>query len=208
MSETQTYILGIAGGSGSGKTTFAKDLLANLPAEHCALIYQDNYYIDQSSRFDHDGGSVNFDHPDALDFPLLAKHLAQLKKGLPVQIPIYDFASHKRLTEVLHQPPKKLILVDGILIFHPESVRTLFDERIYFDAPESLRFQRRLERDVRERGRTPEGVEAQFMKQVKPMHDLFVEPTQSFADVIVRDETDFQSVLEEYIAKFRRMITA
>lgn len=196
------YLIGIAGGSGSGKTTFAKDLLAKLPTEHCALIYQDNYYFDQSSRFDHDGGAVNFDHPSALDFDLLAKQLSQLKRGSAVEIPVYDFATHRRLSKVLHQPPKKLILVDGILIFYPESVRALFDERIYFEAPESLRFKRRLERDVRERGRTPEGVEAQFKKQVKPMHDQFVEPTQQFADVIIRDEAGYQSALSKYITKF------
>jgi uridine kinase len=206
VSGTQAYIVGIAGGSGSGKTTFARELLAQLPAEHCALIYQDNYYIDQSSRFDYDGGSINFDHPDSLDFPLLVKHLAQLKTGLPIQVPIYDFASHKRLPEVLHQASKKLIFVDGILIFHPEPLRALFDELIYFDAPESIRFKRRLERDVRERGRTPQGVEDQFMKQVKPMHDHFVEPSKNFANVIVRDQMNYKIVLKEYIVKFRHML--
>jgi len=202
----QIKIIGIAGGSGSGKTYFARELLQNIGTDHCALIYQDNFYIDQSSRFDFDGGSVNFDHPSALDFDLLAEKLASLKKGLTTNIPIYDFATHSRLEETYVQGPKKIILVDGILIFHPENVRKIFDEMIFIDTPQELRFQRRLDRDVHERGRTHDGVHNQFFKQVKPMHDMFVEPSKEFADYIVKDFGDYHKVLETFTAKFKYLV--
>jgi len=202
----QIKIIGIAGGSGSGKTYFARELLKNIGDEQCSLIYQDNFYIDQSSRFDFDGGSVNFDHPSALDFDLLSEKLKSLKQGLTTEIPIYDFATHSRQKQTITQKPKKIILVDGILIFHPEYVRTLFDEMIFFDTPEELRFKRRLDRDVNERGRTPEGVHNQFFKQVKPMHDMFVEPSKEFADYIVKDFGDYHKVLETFTAKFKYLL--
>jgi uridine kinase len=205
MSNPNIRIIGVSGGSGSGKTTFARALAESLPADACALIFQDNYYIDQSARFDVDGGAVNFDHPDSIDFPLLAKHLAELKAGRPVEIPVYDFASHKRLARTISQAPRKLILLDGILIFHSEPVRAVLDELVFFDTPEALRFERRLDRDVKERGRTPEGVHAQFYKQVKPMHDLYVEPTKAFADTIVRDLGDYQWALREYTTKYQKL---
>jgi len=192
------YIVGVAGGSGSGKTYFARALHQRLGEDLCTIVYQDNFYIDQSARFDHDGGSVNFDHPDSLDFPLLGKHLGDLKRGRPVSIPIYDFSTHRRLKETLPVRPVPIILVDGILIFHPPDVRCHFDDTIFFDTPEDLRFRRRLERDVAERGRTPEGVHAQFFKQVKPMHDRFVDPSKAHARTIVRDVGDFDGVLDAY----------
>jgi uridine kinase len=199
-------VIGIAGGSGSGKTYFARALYNNIGDEHCALVYQDNFYIDQSSKFDFDGGSVNFDHPSSLDFDLLAEKLQILKSGLAAEIPIYDFATHSRQTHTYHQPTKKIILVDGILIFHPPQVRSLFDEMIFFDTPEELRFKRRLDRDVNERGRKPEGVHNQFFKQVKPMHDQFVEPSKEFADYIVKDLGDYEKVLETFTAKFKYLL--
>ena len=190
------FILGVAGGSGSGKTYFARDLQKKIGAEHCTIIYQDNFYIDQSDHFDFDGGSVNFDHPSSIDFHLLAEKIAQLKLGHSTEIPIYDFVTHKRKKETIPTEPKKLIIVDGILIFHAPQVRVLFDDLIYFDTPEELRFQRRLDRDVHERGRTPGGVRNQFLKQVKPMHDDFVEPSKAFAKSIVKDVGDYTGAFE------------
>lgn len=180
----KTYVIGVAGGSGSGKTFFAETLAKKLGRDTAFVLYQDSYYIDQSEKFDHDGGSVNFDHPEALDFELLANHLEQLKSGQEIEIPIYDFASHTRKQEVVKQEPKKVVIVDGILILSQEKVRTLFDKSIFVHTPEDIRYQRRLTRDVQERGRTPEGVKAQFDSQVKPMHDLFVEPSKTHADVV------------------------
>lgn len=200
---SKPFILGVAGGSGSGKTFFARALLAALGEARCELVFQDNFYIDQSARFDGDGGSVNFDHPDAIDFPRLASCLSQLKKGQSTLIPDYDFATHKRKPVEIEVQPKSVILVDGILIFHPPAVRAVFDDLIFFDTPEELRFRRRLERDVKERGRTEDGVRRQFEKQVKPMHDLFVEPSKSFARRIVNDVVEFATVLEEYTTRLK-----
>lgn len=176
----KTFILGVAGGSGSGKTFFAQALQKKLQAQSFVL-YQDNYYIDQSHRFDFDGGSVNFDHPEALDFGLMAEHLKELKNGDDIRIPKYDFATHKRMNETIHQPWKRVVIVDGILILTQPKLLELFDESIFVETPEEIRFARRMNRDVVERGRTPEGVKAQFESQVKPMHDLFVEPSKKQA---------------------------
>jgi uridine kinase len=198
------FILGVAGGSGSGKTTFARTLQARLGEARCEIVYQDSFYIDQSHRFDRDGGAVNFDHPDAIDFPLLAEKLGELKAGASAKIPIYDFATHKRLLETLTARPTALVIVDGILIFHSEVVRKLLDDRIFFVAPEDVRFRRRLERDVRERGRNPEGVREQFLKQVKPMHDQFVEPSKAFARFQVRSDAafpDFEDAIAQVIGR-------
>ncbi len=196
-------IIGIAGGSGSGKTYFAKALKQELNRRSnvCEIIYQDSYYIDQSAKFDFDGGSVNFDHPSSLDFDLLASHLRSLKSGLPVEVPIYDFVTHSRKLETERVNPLPIILVDGILIFHPPILRDIFDERVFFETSESLRFQRRLERDVIERGRKEDGVRQQFAKQVKPMHDQFVEPTKFSADTIVREVGEFDLILKLFISK-------
>jgi uridine kinase len=193
----------VAGGSGSGKTYFARALQEKLGRDFCEIIYQDNFYIDQSHRFDFDGGSVNFDHPDSIDFPRLASCLEQLKSGARTEIPIYDFVTHKRKSETLSTAPRKIIIVDGILIFHSPEVRRHFDDLVFFDTPEELRYSRRLERDVKERGRTPEGVRNQFLKQVKPMHDTFVGPSRQFAKTVVSDVNGFEPVFQEYLERLR-----
>lgn len=193
----------MAGGSGSGKTFFARALRQQLGAEVCEIVYQDNFYFDQSAKFDGDGGSVNFDHPDAIDFSLLASCLSSLRSGLRTEIPVYDFVSHSRAAAPLLVEPRPVLIVDGILIFHSPEVRALFDEMVFFDTPEEIRFQRRMERDVKERGRKPEGVKNQFLKQVKPMHDQFVEPSKKFATHVVCDRGEFSTVLKEYGAKFQ-----
>lgn len=177
LGEGRRYVIGVAGGSGSGKTTLAQAIADTFGPERSCLVLQDSFYIDQSARFDGDGGSVNFDHPSSLDWPLLEVQLKELRAGKPVQLPIYDFATHKRLTRSTPLSPKPIIVVDGTLILDAPGVRPLFDVSVFVQCAESLRYQRRLERDVRERGRTPEGVERQFSLQVKPMHDAFVEPS-------------------------------
>lgn len=202
--QNRSFILGVAGGSGSGKTYFAKELQEAL-GEHSTIVYQDNFYIDQSHRFDHDGGSVNFDHPESLDLRLLAQCLSELKSGSSTNIPIYDFKTHSRSKEELIIRPTKIVIVDGILIFHPDYLRAQFDEMIFFDTPESLRFERRLERDVKERGRTPEGVKTQFLKQVKPMHDTFVEPSKVHAHTIVKDLGDYHDYFDAYKEKLLKI---
>jgi uridine kinase len=200
------FILGVAGGSGSGKTYFASALFKSLGPELCEIVYQDNFYIDQSNHFDFDGGSVNFDHPDSIDFESLADALVLFKKGERADIPIYDFVTHKRNPVRLPVQPKPVIIVDGILIFHARRVREQFHDLIFFDTPEDLRFQRRLDRDVKHRGRTPEGVHNQFYKQVKPMHDEFVEPSKSFAKRIVTETAGFDQMLSDYCKMLRNKI--
>lgn len=190
------YVIGVAGGSGSGKTYFAAALQKKLGRESCEIIFQDSFYIDQSARFDFDGGAVNFDHPDSIDFKLLAERISILKVGRSAEIPIYDFKTHSRKPETVKIGPVPVILVDGILIFHSEAVRSQFDELVFFDTSEELRYSRRLARDVHERGRTPEGVRNQFLKQVKPMHDAFVNPSKRFADLTVCGYDEFENVLE------------
>lgn len=195
------YIIGVAGGSGSGKTFFARELQKILGDARCTILYQDNYYIDQSHRFDGDGGSVNFDHPNSLDFDLLAQGLSELRAGKPIKVPMYDFATHTRVKETIDCHPKKIILVDGILILDSSVVREQLDEAVFFDTPEELRFKRRLERDVHERGRTAEGVKKQFDLQVRPMHNKFVEPSKSYAQTIVKDFGDYHEAIEFFTKK-------
>jgi uridine kinase len=198
---TKPYIIGVAGGSGSGKTYFARELQRILGDSNCTILYQDNYYIDQSLRFDGDGGSVNFDHPSSLDFDLLALGLSELKSGKKIEVPLYEFATHKRLEKTIACEPKKIILVDGILILDSSVVRAQLDEAIFFDTPEELRYQRRLDRDVHERGRTPEGVKKQFDLQVRPMHDQFVQPSRNHAQTIVRDLGEYSETLNIFIKR-------
>lgn len=198
------YIIGVAGGSGSGKTYFARELQRILGDKDCTILYQDNYYIDQSYRFDGDGGSVNFDHPSSLDFDLLAKGLAQLKQGKSIEVPIYEFSTHKRLERTFTCEPKRIVLVDGILILDSEVVRAQLDESVFFDTPEELRFQRRLQRDVVERGRTPEGVKKQFDLQVRPMHDQFVQPSMRHAQTVVSDLGEYSEALQFFTKKLYR----
>lgn len=201
----EIFVLGVAGGSGSGKTYFAKDLVQRMGLEISTLVYQDNYYLDQSGRFDHDGGSVNFDHPSALDFSLLADSLRQLKQGQNIQMPIYDFATHTRSEQSILVRPKRLVIVDGILILHSKEVREVLDAAVFFDTPELLRFQRRLERDVKERGRTAEGVFNQFFKQVQPMHEEYVQPSKQYARWVIQDFEEYEEGLME-VEGFLRVI--
>ncbi len=195
----KTTIIAIAGGSGSGKTTFAKRLLSALGTHQAAIVAQDSYYIDQSHRFDRDGGAVNFDHPSALDFNLMAHHLKDLKQGLAIEIPIYDFATHKRLARTEPLAPHRFILVDGILILSQENLRPHFDISVFIDVEEKVRFERRLKRDTTERGRTAEGVREQFFRQVAPMHNEFVGPSAQYAQWKV-GISDFDVRLNELLA--------
>ncbi len=190
------YIVAIAGGSASGKTTMANRLIEEFGPQLCDVLAQDNYYIDQSSQFDHDGGNVNFDHPDALEFTLMAKHLASAKSQESFPLPHYDFSKHIRKDQTTLFRPKKIIFVDGILILSQQYLLKYFDLMIFVECPESIRFERRLKRDIEQRGRTEQGVREQFEKQVAPMHNLFVEPGKKLAHVVVTVQNFDQSVEE------------
>ncbi|WP_295383856.1 uridine kinase [uncultured Thiodictyon sp.] len=193
-------IIGIAGGSGSGKTTFAFMLRDWLGPARCSILHQDAYYRDQSDAFDCDGGSVNFDHPDAIDFDLLSGHLEELRGGRPIAVPVYDYHSHRRLRETHALAPCPVTIVEGLLILAHPLVRANCDTKVFIETAERVRFARRLARDTRERGRDPAGVEQQFLAQVKPMHDRFVEPSKEYADRVYSGEASMEPSIRDLIA--------
>lgn len=178
-------LIGIAGGTGSGKTTVANGILERAGAENIAFLPHDAYYRDLGDLPSPQRELMNFDHPDALETTLLIKHLKALRNLKPVKIPIYDFTTHSRTSLTKLVEPKPVILVDGILIFAEPDLKELFDVKIFVDTPADVRFIRRLQRDIAERGRTVESVIHQYQTTVRPMHEEFVEPSKRHADVII-----------------------
>lgn len=190
------FIFAITGGSGAGKTTFAKRVLAAIGEEHCAVLSQDRYYLNPGPAFRPGGGGFNFDDPRSLEFRLLQAHLATLREGLPAVVPVFDPASHTRLEEPEIFLPKSLVLVDGTLLLSQVGVRVHLDASIYLDVPEAIRFERRLRQDVIERGRNPESVQAQWTQQVQPMFEQFVEPSKAHATWVANCDADLDDCLE------------
>lgn len=178
-------LVGVAGGTGSGKTTVVRRILEALGEERVSLIEQDAYYRDGSHLPLAVRAARNYDHPDAIDEPLLAEHVAALKAGGAVEVPCYDFVEHVRRPETRAVEARPCVVVEGILVLASEAVRNLLDLRLYVDTDADLRFIRRLERDTRERGRTPASVMEQWQSTVRPMHLLFVEPSKRFAHLII-----------------------
>jgi uridine kinase len=178
-------LIGIGGGTGSGKTTVANVILARVGAERIAFLPHDAYYRDLADLPRAQRDMVNFDHPDSLETALLIEHLEALKRWEPVQIPVYDFTAHTRTDRTTTIAPQPVILVEGILVFAEPRLRELFDVKIYVDTPADIRFIRRLQRDMLERGRSMESVIHQYQTTVRPMHEEFVEPSKRFADVII-----------------------
>ncbi len=177
--------IGVAGGTGSGKTTVAEAIVSRIGPHRIAYIQHDSYYRDLSHLPPGERMRRNFDHPDALESELLVSHLAALKRGEAVDIPVYDFTTHVRTAITRRVEPRKVILVEGILIFAEKDLREQFDIRIFVDTDPDLRFLRRLRRDIAERGRTVESVIRQYLETVRPMHLEFVEPSKRWADVII-----------------------
>ena len=184
------FLIGIAGGSGSGKTTFAKKILQRVADPAVFLLSQDSYYLPQPPSHLRVHGESNFDHPEAFDWPLLKSHLERLKAGEQVAVPTYDFTTSRRLPETVLVGPCKTILIEGLYTLWDADVRSLFDIKIFLDVEADIRFIRRLHRDVRERGRTLDGIIRQYYDTVRPMHHNFLDPTRQYADLIVGDETD------------------
>jgi len=180
-----SLIIGISGGTGSGKTTVANGILDTVKACEVVFIQQDSYYRNLKDMPLDFRQLANFDHPDALDNDLLVNHVRKLRAGEPVELPIYDFRTHTRSNETLPVEPKPIVIVEGILIFADPRLLEQLDVKVFVDTPDDIRFIRRLRRDVAERGRTVESVIEQYLATVRPMHMQFIEPSKRYADVII-----------------------
>ncbi|MFQ6101225.1 MAG: uridine kinase [Anaerolineae bacterium] len=199
-------VIGVAGGTGSGKTTVAHEILRRVGAEHITYIPHDAYYRDLSHLPPHQRTQVNFDHPDSLETNLLVEHLKELRAGRAVEIPIYDFTSHTRTQQTRRVEPAPVILVEGILVFSEPELRELFDVKLYVDTDADVRFIRRLHRDIEERGRSAESVCEQYLSTVRPMHLEFVEPSKRYADVIIPEGGFNEVAIEMVAARVRGML--
>lgn len=198
--------IGVAGGSGAGKTTVSTAILERVGTEHIAFLEHDAYYYDiRDLPFAH-SKIINFDHPDALETALLIEHIKQLKQGEPVEVPVYDFTTYIRTKAVNIINPQPIILVEGILIFAERDLRNLFDVRIFVDTADDIRFIRRLRRDVAERGRTVDSVIEQYLHSVRPMHLDFVEPSKRYADVIIPEGGKNVVAIDMVATRIRSML--
>ena len=180
-----SILIGIAGGTGSGKTSIANYLLEQFGNDELIVIEQDSYYKDNSNLSMDERNQQNFDHPEAIDIELFNKQMESLLGGKPVKIPIYDFSSHNRIEQLQLVKPTKIIIVEGILTLYFESLRKLMDIKVFVDVPDKIRFKRRLSRDIKKRGRTLMSVTNQYESTVSPMYKQFVEPSKDFADIII-----------------------
>ncbi|WP_456422073.1 uridine kinase [Lutibacter sp.] len=181
-------IIGIAGGTGSGKTTVVNQILNELPNDEVCVISQDSYYNATTNLSYEERTKINFDHPNAIDFDLLVKHLTQLKKGEIIEQPVYSFVTHNRTEDTHITHPKKVIIVEGILIFNSKRLRDLFDIKIFVHADADERLIRRTRRDIEERGRDINEVLSRYQNTLKPMHQQFIEPTKNYADIIIPND--------------------
>lgn len=178
-------IIGISGGTGSGKTTVARRILEDVSEAEVIFLQQDSYYRNLGDMPVELRHQINFDHPDALDNDLFINHIKALRAGEPIDMPVYDFTTHTRRSETIRIAPKPILIIEGILIFVDAVLRELMDIKIFVDTPDDVRFIRRLRRDVNERGRLAESVINQYLGTVRPMHQQFVEPSKRYADVII-----------------------
>lgn len=178
-------IIGIAGGTGCGKTTVVNQIIGELPDKEVGVISQDAYYNDLSHLSYAERSEINFDHPRALDFELLGQHLTQLKKGMPIEQPVYSFSRHNRTGDTVLVQPRKVMIVEGILIMTNARIRDMFDIKIFVHADTDERLIRRIRRDINERGRDIEEVLSRYQTTLKPMHEQFIEPTKEYADIII-----------------------
>lgn len=197
------FIIGICGGTGCGKTTVAEQIHSAIGPEQAMIVHQDHYYLDLSHLPKDDRNQVNFDHPQAFDWPLLIEHLSLMNRGLPVQRPVYSFHTHSRLPETVLIAPRDLIVVEGILVFENEALRRMLDIKIFVDTDPDVRFIRRLRRDIRERGRTVESVIEQYLSTVRPMHLQFVEPSKRYADIIIPEGGQNKIAIDMVISRMQ-----
>ncbi|MDP2343742.1 MAG: uridine kinase [Deltaproteobacteria bacterium] len=179
------YVIGIAGGTGSGKTTISRAILNALPKEDVVVLEHDHYYKDRSDLTAEERGLLNFDHPDSLDTALLVEHLRALKAGRTVEVPQYDFRTHARSTQTVRLAPTPVIIVEGILVFVEDALREQLDVKLFVDTDADIRVMRRVRRDIEQRGRSFQSVREQYYRTVRPMHLAFVEPSKRWADLII-----------------------
>ncbi len=206
MNHPDPLVIGIAGGSGSGKTTVAQEILNRVGADRIAFLQHDSYYKDLSGLPPVQRAEINFDHPNSLETELLREHILSLRKGKAVQVPIYNFSTHRRTGQSFSVEPHRVILVEGILIFVDADLRNLFDIKIFVDTDADIRFIRRLQRDLSERGRTTESVIKQYQTTVRPMHLEFVEPSKRYADVIIPEGGFNTAALDMLAARIQALL--
>ena len=207
MPHDTPLVIGIAGGSGSGKTTVAQEILQRVGPERIAFLQHDSYYKDLTGLPPAQRAEVNFDHPHSLETELLNCHIEQLKAGKSIEVPIYDFSTHSRTDRSYTVNPRGVIVVEGILIFADASLRALFDVKIFVDTDADIRLIRRLQRDISERGRTAQSVIKQYQSTVRPMHLEFVEPSKRYADVIIPEGGFNTAALDMVVARIESLLS-
>jgi len=199
-------IIGIAGGTGSGKTTVAQAIYDRVGKDRIEWISHDSYYRNFEGLSPNERHHINFDHPDSLETELLCRHLDVLSKGSSVEVPIYDFATHSRTNDTQRVEPRKVIIVEGILVLGEVELRKRIDIKLFVDTPADIRFMRRLVRDIKERGRTLESVIEQYTTTVRPMHEEFVEPSKRYADLIIPEGGENLVAIDAIIARVERVL--
>jgi uridine kinase len=205
LAPTRPFMIGVAGGTCSGKTTVSERLAELAGEDHVALIKLDAYYIDRTDQEFEVRAAANYDHPDAFDWPLLNDHLAALAAGAAVPVPIYDYTLHNRSGEVRWVHPARIVVVEGILVLYEPTLRDRFDLKVYVDTDADLRLIRRLTRDVVERGRTPDSIVNQYLTTVRPSHEQFIEPSKRHADVIFPQGGLNEPALDVLLARVREL---
>ncbi|TRT37217.1 uridine kinase [Lactobacillus mulieris] len=200
-------VIGIAGGSGSGKTTIAHEVARLInDDDHIITLTQDSYYKDNTGIPMSERPKINYDHPDAFDMPLLVAQINQLMHRKAVEMPVYDFTEHTRSSKTIHVEPADIIILEGILVLADEDLRDLMDIKVYVDTDDDIRFIRRLERDLKERGRSLDSVIDQYLATVKPMYHQFIEPTKRYADIIVPEGGENNVAIDMLTTKMRSVL--
>lgn len=201
------FVVGIAGGTGSGKTTVAHKLVAAIPADRCAMLEHDAYYRDQSHLTLEERTTINYDHPASLESSLLAEHLRELRAGHTVEVPLYDFATYTRKSETRRVAPARVIIVEGILVFTEAALREQMDIKIFVDTDADIRLMRRIRRDLEHRGRTFASIRDQYYATVRPMHIEHVEPSKRWADLIIPEGGDNRVALDVLLGQLWRIVS-
>jgi uridine kinase len=206
--DPRPFLIGVAGGTCSGKTTVSERLAELAGGQHLALIKLDSYYVERTHQPFDERTKANYDHPDAFDWQLLNDHLAALSAGASVPVPIYDYADHNRSGQTRTVHPARIVVVEGILVLYEPQLRERFDLKVYIDTDADLRLIRRLRRDVAERGRTPDSIISQYLATVRPSHEQFIEPSKRHADVIFPQGGMNEPALEVLLARVRELALA